>query len=121
MAAETLTHGEFLNELSEHPALQHLSKSDIRLVLAEAAAELGDCMANGYKVNIPGFGNYKLVAKKGRKKGTTVTNPFDQTSRKLTATEPDSIKVKIGANAKLKAHLPEPGTANAKALVKKIA
>lgn len=120
MAAEPLTHGEFLNELSEHPALEHLSKSDIKLVLAEAAAELGDCLANGYKVNIPGFGNYKPVAKKGRKKGTLVRNPFDGSERKLLATEPDKIGVKIGANAKLKAHLPEPGTTNAKSLVKKL-
>lgn len=117
MAAEALSYGDFLEEVVTNQEVS-VSKGQVKAVLEAVALELGDCLANGYKVNIPGVGNFKPVAKAGRKKGTEIRNPFDGTTKRLTANEPDKIKVKIVPNAKLKAHLPEAGTANAKKLIK---
>lgn len=117
MAAKTLTFAEFLGEVAEHRT-DTLSKAQIKHAVEAIAEELGDCMANGYKVSIPGVAIFTPRAKAGRKKGTVVRNPFDGSEKTLKKDEPDSVVVKVKAAGRLKDALPSPTSKAGAELVK---
>lgn len=119
MAAEALTHAAFIEEVVSRLD-GDVSKADIKRVVAAVGEELGDCLANGYKVSIAGIGIFEPRAKKGRKKGTMVRNPFDGTEKKVKADEPDKVTIKARPAGALKNALPDPAKADGVALAKKL-
>lgn len=120
MSALKQTLGDFKAGVVDKVAAsgRELSKADINGVIDAIVAQAQEDLSTGYEV--PLFGLVKIVptAKKGRKKGTEVRNPFDGSTRKLAATEPDSIRLKAKPMAAAKSALPEPGSGPAKSLVK---
>ena len=107
MAAQPLTATEFIDGIAEQLDGEY-SKSDVKKVLVAVAAELQDCLSNGYKVNISGIGRFEPRAKAGRKKGDLIRNPFDPDAppKKVTADEPTKVVVKAFPAAALKNGMP---------------
>lgn len=109
MAADKQTLGDFKGGVIERLATDRpeLSKADINAVITAIVEQSQEDLSNGYEV--PLFGLVKLVptAKQGRKKGTEVRNPFDGTTRKLTKTEPDTVRIKARPMAAAKSAIPE--------------
>lgn len=119
MAAKLLSFAEFKHEVYNRIGGE-VSKADIAKILAATAEELGDCLANGYKVNMSGIANFTPRVKAGRKKGTVVRNPFDGTTKTLRADEPDKVSIGVRCPAPLKNAMPSPKTAAGQALVKQL-
>ena len=96
MAAQPLTATEFIEGIAEQLDGEY-SKSDVKKVLGAVAAELQDCLSNGYKVNISGIGRFEPRAKAGRKKGDLIRNPFDPDAppKTVTADEMGTIAPKL--------------------------
>lgn len=118
MASQPLTQAAFIDEVVAR--VDGISKSDVKRVIGAVVEELGDCISNGYKVNLGGIAIFEPRAKKGRKKGTKVRNPFDGTTKTLRADEPDKVTVKVRVGAALKNALPGPKTKDGQALVKQL-
>lgn len=123
MAAKKQTLGEFKNAVIERvtESRPELSKADINGVLNALVEQVQADLTEGFEVPLLGLVKVTPTAKKGRKKGTEVRNPFDGSTRKLDATEPDSVKLKAKPMAAAKAALPEAGSVEAKKLVKALA
>lgn len=88
-----LTEAELINEIHTRVG-DGFTHSQVSTIVKGLKAEVIDCLANGYKVNLSGLLILTPTAKPGRKKGTVVRNPFDGTTRKLRADEPDKFKIK---------------------------
>lgn len=88
-----LTEAELINEIHTRVG-DAFTHSQVSTVVKAAKAEIIDCLANGYKVNLSGLLILTPTAKAGRKKGTKVRNPFDGTIKTLRADEPDKFKIK---------------------------
>lgn len=88
-----LTEAELINEIHTRVG-DSFTHSQVSTVVKAAKAEIIDCLANGYKVNLSGLLILTPTAKAGRKKGTKVRNPFDGTTKTLRADEPDKFKIK---------------------------
>lgn len=121
MAAEPLSHADFIEEVTSRLDGE-LSKAQVRSCVKAVSEELADCLANGYKVNVSGIGIFEPRAKKGRKKGTLIRNPFDPDAKpkKVAKDEPDKVTIKVRAGAGLKNALPDPKKADGVALAKKL-
>lgn len=119
MAAKPLTHAEFIDEVVKRLDGE-ASKAEVKRLVTAVAEELGDCLANGYKVSIAGIGIFEPRAKKGRKKGTKVRNPFDQTVKTIKKDEPDKVTIKARPAGALKKALPDPAKADGIALAKQL-
>ncbi|MDX6467956.1 MAG: Bacterial DNA-binding protein [Gaiellaceae bacterium] len=119
MAAQALTATEFVEGIAEQLDGEY-SKADVKKVLGAVAAELQDCLASGYKVNISGIGRFEPRAKAGRKKGDLIRNPFDPEAppKKVTADEPTKVVVKAFPAAALKNGMPGPKTKKGQDLAK---
>jgi nucleoid DNA-binding protein len=124
MAAQALTATDFIDGIATQLDGEY-TKSDVKKVLVAVAAELQDCLANGYKVNITGIGRFEPRAKAGRKKGDLIRNPFDPDAppKKVLADEPTKVVVKAFPAAALKNGMPgaktKAGQDLASALLKK--
>ena len=120
MAAHKQTQGEFKNGILEKIEAERpgLSKADVNAVLAAVVAQAQEDLAGGFEVPLLGLVALKPVAKKGRKKGTEVRNPFDGSVKTLKKDEPDSIRIKGFARAAAKSSVPS--GARLAALVKEI-
>lgn len=100
MPAQVLTYSEFKGEVAKRLG-DSVPASQVNKVLAAFTEEVADCLVNGYKVSIPGLFSIEPLVKAGRKKGTVVRNPFDQTEKTLRADEPDKFAVKIKKSSAL--------------------
>jgi nucleoid DNA-binding protein len=118
MAAQPLTATEFIEGIAEQLDGEY-SKADVKKVLGAVAAELQDCLANGYKVNISGIGRFEPRAKAGRK-GDLIRNPFDPDAppKKVAADEPTKVVVKAFPAAALKNGMPGAKTKKGQDLAK---
>lgn len=94
MPADALTIADVKQEMIDN-RLDGVSRKVVNDVVKALVEEVHDCLANGYKVTIPGLGTYEPVLKAGRKKGTVVRNPFNGTEKTLRSDEPDKFVVKV--------------------------
>jgi hypothetical protein len=78
--------------------------------------EAHDCLANGYVVTIPGLVKLTPAVKAGRKKGTTVRNPFAGTEKKLRADEPDKFVLRVSKSSAIIKKFPKITTTRGKEL-----
>ena len=102
MAAQALTATEFIDGIANQ------LDGEYSKFLGAVAAELQDCLSNGYKVNISGIGRFEPRAKAGRKKGDLIRNPFDPDAppKTVTVDEPTKVVVKAFPAAALKNGMP---------------
>jgi nucleoid DNA-binding protein len=96
------------------------SQSDVRKFVKALKETIVANLAEGYKVSLSGVVSIEPQAKKGRKKGTVVRNPFDGSTRKLTADEPDKFKVKARASSAMLKSFPTTRTSAGKQLLQQL-
>lgn len=89
-----LSEAELIEETLKRLDSEEVSKAQLRAVVKALKAEIVDCLTTGYKISLTGLVTLTPVAKPGRKKGTKVRNPFDNTEKTLRADEPDKFKIK---------------------------
>lgn len=117
--ATTLSESELIDEVVTRLG-DGFNKAQVRQVVKALKEEAVDCLANGYKVTLSGLLTLTPTAKKGRKKGTKVRNPFDGTEKTLRADEPDKFKVKAKASSAILNSFPSVRTGDGQTLLKQL-
>lgn len=114
-----LTEAEFLQEITDRLE-GRIPLGTVRAVVKALKEEAVECLANGYKVSLSGLFTITPQIKAGRKKGTVVRNPFDQSERTLRSDEPDKFKVKAKASPAIIKNFPTTTSAVGKELAKQL-
>lgn len=113
-------HARLQEEVDNNGSAAAITKAQTKTVIKALKEEIAFCLANGYKVSFSGLLTITPSAKKGRKKGTKVRNPFDGTVKTLRSDEPDKFVVKAKVSRSVLDYFPEPGTSDGDQLVKQL-
>lgn len=117
--ATPLSESEFVSEIVTRLG-DEVPAATVKKVVKALKEEAVDCLANGYKITLTSFLIMTPTAVKGRRKGTKVRNPFDNTEKTLRSDEPDKFKVKAKASSTIVKSFPSIKSADGQALHKQL-
>lgn len=118
MALEALTYAGLVDEITNrlsHEGKEY-SKADVKNILKAFQDETIDCLANGYKVSLPGFCRFETRFSPAKKKGELVRNPSTGEMTPRAEGKPAVFKVKAFASSVLTRSLPSMTTKQGKEL-----
>lgn len=122
MALDSITQSGLIDEIVDRLGKdgKQYSKADVRNILKAFEEETIDCVANGYKVSLPGFVRFEPRFQAAKRKGELVRNPSSGEMAPRAEGQPAKFKVKAFASSALAKRLPSITSTQGKALKRAI-
>lgn len=122
--AIALTEGDFVKEFAKRLGLDAEKPADVKeakRILAAFKAEMIDCVINGYKVTLNGFGRFEARYVPAKLKGEMVRAPGSTELKPRATGEPESFKAKAFMSPAVSKQFPSTRTKAGKSLVEQLA